>query len=434
MPDTGRGLADRETRNLDATGTAWHPRPASSAGDDGRVMVDLLSRTVSRPGSGASDRAPVPVWLAGLVAGAAMALAGVVAAMGLAVVGWLGGNGGAMTSALRVGVDGWLLGHGSRIRTADATIELVPLGLTMIVGWLALRGGRWAARAAELTRTIDAVTIAVTYACAYASVVFLVALAASDTGAEPTLIRPLLVAAAVTSVAAGLGAVRQADDLDRVVEQIPDEVRAAWVGGVGATVTLIGCAAVTFVASLIVHAGTLHDMLAALDPGLLGGLVLVVVCVAVLPNVILLTVSVLLGPGAAIGTGTSVTLSEVSVGPMPAVPWLAAVPGSGTQPAALSALAALPLVCGVVSGVMAVRRYPVFGYDRAALRGLLAGVVGGLLIAGLVSISGGAIGPGRMADVGPESLACFAVAVLALGLGGLVGGVGARMLQSRREP
>ncbi len=376
----------------------------------------------------------MPVWLAGLVAGAAMAAAGVVAAMGLAVVAWLGGNGGAMTSALRVGVDGWLLGHGSRLHTADATIEVVPLGVTMIVGWLALRGGRWAARATELTRTVDAVIIGVTFAGAYASVVFLAALAASDPGAEPTLVRPLLIAAAVTSVAAGVGAVRQANDLERVVERIPDEMRAAWIGAVGGTLTLIGCAALALVASLIVHAGTLRDMVAALDPGLLGGLMLVVVCVAVLPNVILLTVSVLLGPGAAIGSGTSVTLSEVTVGPMPAVPWLAAVPGSGTQPAALSALAALPLGCGVVAGVMAVRRYPVFGYDRAALRGQLAGILGGLLVAGLVSISGGAIGPGRMADVGPESLACLAVAVLALGLGGLVGGVGSRALQSRREP
>ncbi|HYJ67786.1 MAG TPA: DUF6350 family protein [Nocardioidaceae bacterium] len=395
-------------------------------------MVDLLSRTVSRPG--APDRAPAPVWLAGLVAGAAMAVAGLVAAMGLAVVGWLGGNGGAMTSALRIGVDGWLLGHGSRLQTADATIELVPLGITMIVGWLALRGGRWAARASELTRTVDAVTVGATFACAYTSLVLVVALTASHPGAEPTLIGPLLVAAAVTFAAAGFGAVRQADDLDRVVERIPDELRAAWIGAVGGTLTLIGCAALTLVASLIVHAGALRDLVEALDPGLVGGLVLVVVCVAVLPNVILLTVSVLLGPGAAIGTGTSVTLSEVTVGPMPAVPWLAAVPGSGTQPAALSALAALPLICGVVAGAMAVRRYPVFGYDRAALRGLLAGVTGGLLVAGLVSLSGGAIGPGRMADVGPAALACLAVAVVALGLGGLVGGLGVRALQSRRVP
>jgi hypothetical protein len=396
-------------------------------------MVDLLSRTVPRPGPD-PDGAPAPVWLAGLVAGAAMAVAGVVAAMGLGVVGWLGGNGGAMTSALRVGVDGWLLGHGSRLQTADATIEIVPLGLTMIVGWLALRGGRWAARATELNRVVDAVTVGATFACAYTSFVLGVALTASHPGAEPTLIRPLLVAAALTFAAAGLGAVRQADDLDRVVERIPDELRATWIGAIGGTLTLIGCAALALVASLIVHAGTLRDLLAALDPGLVGGLVLVVVCIAVLPNVILLTVSVLLGPGAAIGTGTSVTLSEVTVGPMPAVPWLAAVPGSGTQPAALSALAALPLICGVVAGALAVRRYPVFGYDRAALRGLLAGVAGGLLVAGLVSISGGAIGPGRMADVGPDALACLAVAVLALSLGGLVGGLGVRALQSRREP
>jgi Family of unknown function (DUF6350) len=123
----------------------------------------------------------------------------------------------------------------------------------------------------------------------------------------------------------------------------------------------------------------------------------------------------------------------VSAGPMPAIPWFAAVPDPGTQPAALSALAAIPLLCGVAAGVMAVRRFPVYGYDRAALRGALAGVAGGLLVAGLVAMSGGGIGPGRMADVGPDLVGCLVVAVTALGIGGLLGGVATRVLAGRRE-
>jgi hypothetical protein len=50
-------------------------------------------------------------------------------------------------------------------------------------------------------------------------------------------------------------------------------------------------------------------------------------------------------------------------------------------------------------------------------------VVGGALLAGAVALAGGAVGPGRMADVGAVPLDVLAAAVVALGGGGLVGGV-----------
>ena len=396
-------------------------------------MVDLLSRTASRPSPDGADVAPAPGWLTGAVAGLAMAAAGVVAAMGLAVVGWLVGTGGSMTDALRVGADAWLLGHGSGLRVDAGTIEVIPLGLTLAVGWLCLRAGRWAARSSQATRPVEAATVAATYAAAYTVSVLGVAMLASQPGAEPILVRALAVSAVLTVGAAAIGAASQLDDLDTLLGSVPDDVRASWLGAVSGALSLLGCATLALVASLLIHLGALRELLVGLDPGLVGGLLLVLVSVAVLPNVVLFAVAVLLGPGLSIGTGTSVTLSEVSVGPMPAVPWLAAVPDPGTQPAALSALAAIPLVCGVIAGMMAVRHYPVYGYDRAALRGALAGVCSGLLVAGLVAISGGAIGPGRMAGVGPDVLGCLAVSVAALGIGGLLGGIAARVLAGRRE-
>jgi hypothetical protein len=396
-------------------------------------MTDLLSRIAPSPDP-ATERVPAPGWLGGLVAGAAMAAAGVLTAMGLAVLGWLGGGGASMTGALRVGADAWLLAHGSQLRIDGGTIEVMPLGATVAVGWLAYRGGRWAARVAGASRAVDAAAVAATYACAYTIGALVVALMASHPSAEPSVVRVVSISALLTLLAAGIGAIRQTDDLDAIVARIPDEVRATGLGAVGGAATLVAAATLVLVVSLIAHFGALRDLVVALDPGLVGGLVLVIVCLLVLPNVVLLTVAVLLGPGISIGTGTSVTLSEVSVGPMPAIPWFAAVPTSGSQPAALSALAAVPLVCGVVAGAMAVRRCPVYGYDRCALCGVLAGLGGGLLVAGLVAVSAGAIGPGRMADVGPDRLACLAVAVTALGVGGLVGGVGARMLAGRHAP
>ena len=395
-------------------------------------MVDLLSRTAHRPSTD-GDVAPPPGWLAGTVAGFAMAAAGVLAAMGLAVLGWLAGTGGSITDALRVGADAWLLGHGSGLRVDGGTIEAIPLGLTLAVGWLCLRAGRWAARSSEATRPVDAATVVATYAATYTAGVLGVALLASQPGAEPMLVRALAVSAVLSAGATALGAASQLDDLDTLLGSLPDDVRASWAGAMSGALSLLGCGALAVVASLVLHLGALHELLVGLDPGLLGGLLLVLVSIAVLPNVVLFGVAVLLGPGLSIGTDTSVTLSEVSVGPMPAVPWFAAVPDPGTQPAALSALAAIPLVCGIVAGMVGVRRHPVYGYDRAALRGASAGVAAGLFVAALVAISGGAIGPGRMADVGPDVLACLAVSVAALGIGGLLGGIAARVLAGRRE-
>ena len=395
-------------------------------------MVDLLSRAASRPRL-EGDVAPAPGWLAGIVAGFAMAAAGVLATMGLAVAGWLAGTGGSMTGALRIGADAWLLGHGSGLRLAGGTIEAIPLGLTFVVGLLGVKAGRWAARTAEVSRPVEAAAVAISYAVTYTVGVLGVALLASQPGAEPMLVRALAVSAVLTFGSAAIGAAGQLDDLDALLDRVPDEARATWTGALSGTLTLLACGAIALVASLLVHLSALHELLSSLDPGLVGGLLLVLVCLAVLPNVVLFAVAVLLGPGLSIGTGTSVTLSEVSVGPMPALPWFAGVPDPGTQPAVLSALAAIPLLCGVVAGTMAVRRYPVFGYDRAALRGALAGVAGGLLVSGLLAISGGAIGPGRMTDVRPDVLGCLVVAVMALGIGGLLGGVAARLLAGRGE-
>lgn len=409
--------------------SAWHPTVSRHPGDDGLTMVDLLNRSTTRPA--ADERAPVPAWLAGLVAGAVLAAAGVVAAMGIAVAGWLGGDGGAMGGAMRAGADGWLLGHGSRLRLADGTIGIVPLGITALVGWLGYRGGRWAAGVADASRSVEAVTVGSTFACAYTAIVFVVALAATDPTAEPGLVRALVVSAALTFGSAAVGALRAVDPDAALAERIPEELRAMWSGAVAGGLGLLGAALVAVLVSLVIHRDALGELLSALAPGPVGGLVLVVLCLLVLPNAVLFGVAVLLGPGVAIGAGTSVTLSNVTVGPMPAVPWFAAVPSPGSQPAALSVLAAIPLLCGVVAGARAVRRYPVFGYDRAALRGVLAGAGGGLLIAGLVAASGGAIGPGRMAEVGPDAWACLAVAVAGFGVGGLVGGVAVRATTGR---
>ncbi|MGH3497879.1 MAG: cell division protein PerM, partial [Nocardioidaceae bacterium] len=87
---------------------------------------------------------------------------------------------------------------------------------------------------------------------------------------------------------------------------------------------------------------------------------------------------------------------------------------------------------GVAGGVFAVHSAPAFGVDRAALSGALAGVVGGLGLGLALLLSGGAVGPGRMATMGPDTWACLGVAVAAMGFGGALGGAGRHLLRHLR--
>jgi len=80
----------------------------------------------------------------------------------------------------------------------------------------------------------------------------------------------------------------------------------------------------------------------------------------------------------------------------------------------------------VAAAVLVVRRFPVYELGTGAARGLGSGVLGGLCVTLLVALAGGAVGPGRMADLGADL--CAAVA-------GLLGSRGQRLtaLAGRRS-
>jgi hypothetical protein len=75
--------------------------------------------------------------------------------------------------------------------------------------------------------------------------------------------------------------------------------------------------------------------------------------------------------------------------------------------------------------VLALRRHPALGYDSGALRGLGSGLVGGLLLTVAIALAGGSVGPGRMADIGADTLDTLVSATVSMGVGGLFAGVAA---------
>ena len=112
------------------------------------------------------------------------------------------------------------------------------------------------------------------------------------------------------------------------------------------------------------------------------------------------------------GTGTTVSPLRVEVGDVPAFPVLAALPGNGPVPFAITvALFAVPVAAGVVAGRLLLRRAnPPSGLPRAGADGLLAGLGAGLLVLVATALSGGGTGPGRLAVTGPPSWQAGALA------------------------
>jgi hypothetical protein len=145
--------------------------------------------------------------------------------------------------------------------------------------------------------------------------------------------------------------------------------------------------------------------------------------------------SYLLGPGFTVGSHTLVTPTAVVLGPLPMFPLLAALPDDGATPGWTVALLAVPPLVAAVAIYRTLRRYPTHRWDEAAVRGVGAGLLCAVAFAVLAALSGGAVGPGRMADMGPSAFPVLLHGIATFGVGGLLGGLAAtaRSRRSRRS-
>ena len=72
----------------------------------------------------------------------------------------------------------------------------------------------------------------------------------------------------------------------------------------------------------------LTNLITVLQPGFFGGILLLVVVIATIPNMAVSSLAYLLGPGFAIGSGTLINPAVHRIGEIPAFPLLAAIPTS----------------------------------------------------------------------------------------------------------
>jgi hypothetical protein len=186
--------------------------------------------------------------------------------------------------------------------------------------------------------------------------------------------------------------------------------------------TWLLAAGVAFVAALVVDFDAAANVMSQLHADAGDTALFLALSTTVLPNAVAFSGSYLLGPGFAVGAHTLVSPTLVTIGPLPMFPLLAALPDSGSSSWTPWLMGVPPLVAAV-GAVRAQRRLPTLRWDEGALRGCVGGVLAGVLFGLLASVSGGAVGPGRMRVVGPFTFDVLVHAITAFGIGGLVGGL-----------
>ena len=405
-----------------ATSTSTSSRGRSS----GRLsrLLDGL-----RPGGPTAPGAPRGRSLTVAAALAALGAAGttMVTCMGLAVIGWFLADAGAhgqTTDALRVGADAWLVGHGAQLTVSGVPLGIVPLTVTAVLAVALYRSGRWAAATSQPVEDDRTVAVAATILSGiYVVVAVVTCVVAAQESASPSLGRAIVGSLLLSGTAGTLGLASGTGRLRAWVALVPGWVRAVAYGASVAFLLLVAAASVLVAASLAAGLNEAAEVMSGLRLGTGDYVMYAVATMAVAPNAVLFGAAYLLGPGFAVGTGTVVSPTVVALGPVPAFPLLAALPGSGTTPEWAIGLLAVPVLVGAVGAVLAQRSYRVTAYDSAALRGFASGFGAALITSLAIALAGGPMGTGRMADIGAPVWEVLVAAVMAMSLGGLVAGV-----------
>lgn len=342
----------------------------------------------------------------------------------------------------RAAVDIWLLGHGvDVIFTLDpllatalglpaagdpVKVTIALLGFALLTMLLGVRAGGRIAETGH--RMLGGLTAVVVFAAASLGVTA----TALHASARPSLVQGLILPAAVFGVGVAVGVLRarRAGERDPLGEWLDDrspELRAA-IGaalraGAGAVALTVAVAAIVVALLFVLRFSDMIGLYEALHTEVVGGIALTAGQLAVLPNLVLWAVAWLVGPGFAIGAGSHVSPVGTALGPIPALPVFGALP-TGDSPFGFLGVI-VPVVAGFLAGV-AVRPALVRALDHVApltVLGVAAGggITGGLVVGLLAAASGGAAGPGRLVEVGPDPIAVGLVAAaefaVAIGIG-----------------
>ncbi|WP_242425044.1 DUF6350 family protein, partial [Frankia sp. EI5c] len=316
--------------------------------------------------------------------------------------------------ASRVGANLWLLAHGAAIHLPGGTVDFLPIGLTLLPVLAATTAGhRQAAgkpgrvppprgvpsRGLRPPRSARSETPpwgavardVVSVAGVQTAFVLVIALIVSAPAARPDMLTVVLGALSLSLSGAMLGVLSGYGALRAAWRSLPTWFRVPATAALTALTSMLAVAA--FGVALVL-AATLPEIAAAdrdLGAGIIGGVGLAAVQLAILPNLVLWALAYTLGPGFGTGGGF-VRPDEVHAALLPDLPIFAALPPGPLPRLGWLVLAVVPVIAGIMLATT-VRRGTVGAGFRDRLRATLAAAgLSGLLMAVAACLSSGRLG------------------------------------------
>ena len=340
----------------------------------------------------------------------------------------------------RAAVDSWLLGHGVDLQVSlDAAlavglgmpegtafpVTIAPLGFALLTLLLAVRAGR---RVGETRyRNLGSVVSLATFGVLSLGVTLTTLYPLARPSIAQGAVLPTLVFA--LGFVIGLLRTRRADGDDSgssLRDWINDwspSIRAAvhnaLLGAAASVAAIVAVSAVALSLVIAVNYAQVILLYEGLHGGALGGSALTLGELAFMPNLVIWVASWFVGPGFAIGTGSAVSPLGTTLGPVPAIPVLGALPTADLAFGFIGLL--VPIVATFLVGAVLQSRLERSEPLWLLGTGLAMGVVGGALLGLLSWFSTGAAGPGRLAQVGPDPWAVAGFAALEIGLAATAG-------------
>lgn len=349
----------------------------------------------------------------------------------------------------RAAADIWLAGHGVDLTiTLDPVlaanvglpgaekpflVSIAPLFFSVLTILLGVRLGRKSLESgARFVGPVAAIST-------FGGLTVFIALSVINVNAMPTMWMALSFPTAIFGVGLFIGARGEighsggrAERLQQRVTEwafgLPLQVRAVLAsslrGGIAAAAMVAGISAVVLSVLLIANFSTILGLYEGLQGGGGGSLILTAAQLMFMPNFVMWVASWFVGTGFALGTGSSVSPVGTELGLVPALPIL------GAMPTADLAFGFVGLIVPIAAGFFAAffirpSLVRVLG-ATPALRWMIFTVlgialVGGALIGFLAWASGGAAGPGRLVDVGPNALRTGGVAAVEFLIAAMLG-------------
>ncbi len=340
----------------------------------------------------------------------------------------------------RAAVDVWLLGNG-----VDLTVQLDPAVVTALglpgseapfpltialLGYALLAllfGRRTGARAAATSYRWVGVLTAI--GC-YGLLTALLALTVGTDAVRPALPQAILLPTAIYAAGVLFGAFRTPPTgaLVRRYLTLPGDVRgivaAALRGGIAAATAIVGIAALALTVLILTNFATIIGLYETVQSGLIGGIVLTLVELALIPNLVIWAAAWLVGPGIAVGVGTSVSPVGTALGSVPGLPLFGVLPHGTLAVGFLGLL--VPVLIGFLAAAVTRQRQARTAtapptIPHRLITGAATGLVAGILLGLLAWWSGGAIGPGRLVEVGPNPLLVGLLATVEVGIAACAG-------------